>query len=93
MDTQQSDSWVGRRNRFEITSRTSVASADHMMGRCSNRSTGQVRNMVSRQSPLACDDQASAIPTIGLFRVLPPVEPKNCELPKQKTPPSEATNR
>jgi hypothetical protein len=33
------------------------------------------------------------IPTIGLFRVIAPVEPKKPASPKAKIPPSEATNQ
>ncbi len=37
--------------------------------------------------------RVAAIPTIGLFRVMPPSEPLNRASPKPKMPPSDATNQ
>ena len=33
------------------------------------------------------------MPTTGLFRTIPPVDPKNLASPKVNTPPSDATNQ
>jgi hypothetical protein len=35
----------------------------------------------------------AAMPTIGLFSLMLPVEPQNWASPKEKTPPSEATSQ
>ena len=38
-------------------------------------------------------DGVAAIPTIGLFRRTPPVEPRKAASPKENTPPSEANSQ
>ena len=72
-------------------------SAGSDASRRSNRGIRRRRTRRSRRrtrpSRYPCPDGVAAIPTIGRFRAIAPVEPWNAASPNVKIPPSDATNQ
>jgi hypothetical protein len=59
--------------------------------------TVELRVAEGEDAPVGGDQPVAGavrvMPTMGLLSAMPPVEPQNCALPNENTPPSEATSQ